>query len=202
MSLPDTKGSFIITSNYEYALGPVYRELSPSDFVSIWCDGSMTYRDRGARSGGATLVCARELRKQQCSNTLRYNYKNIEARVLSIIPKVQFKANVDTSEIYKDNSKVEAVIYDGLTVECCRQHNAKFILRGIRYVNDFEYEKAIADMNRSLEEDIETIFFTCLPQYTSVASTLVRDVLKNGGDVSRFLPNAVNVTIKRNGADK
>ncbi|HRD58143.1 MAG TPA: pantetheine-phosphate adenylyltransferase [Ferruginibacter sp.] len=105
-------------------------------------------------------------------------------------------------EIYKDNSKVEAVIYDGLTVECCRQHNAKFILRGIRYVNDFEYEKAIADMNRSLEEDIETIFLTCLPQYTSVASTLVRDVLKNGGDVSRFLPNAVNETIKRNGADK
>jgi len=87
-------------------------------------------------------------------------------------------------------------------VECCRQHNAKFILRGIRYVNDFEYEKAIADMNRSLEEDIETIFLTCLPQYTSVASTLVRDVLKNGGDVSRFLPNAVNETIKRNGADK
>ncbi len=105
-------------------------------------------------------------------------------------------------EIYKDNPKVEAVVYEGLTVECCKQYNAKFILRGIRYVNDFEYEKAIADMNRSLEEDIETIFLTCLPQYTSVASTLVRDVLKNGGDVSRFLPTAVNETIKRNGIKK
>jgi pantetheine-phosphate adenylyltransferase len=69
-------------------------------------------------------------------------------------------------------------------------------------VIDFEYEKAIADMNRSLEDDIETIFLTCLPQYTSVASTLVRDVLKNGGDVSRFLPDEVNETIKHNGIGK
>jgi pantetheine-phosphate adenylyltransferase len=94
-------------------------------------------------------------------------------------------------EIYKDNPKVEAVIYDGLTIGCCQQVGANFILRGIRYVNDFEYEKAIADMNRSLDKNIETIFLTCLPQYTSVASTLVRDVLKNGGDVSQFLPEVV-----------
>ncbi len=99
-------------------------------------------------------------------------------------------------EIYADQPKVEAVIYDGLTVDCCKKYNATFILRGIRYVNDFEYEKAIADMNRSLEDNIETIFLTCLPQFTSVASTLVRDVLKNGGDVSKFLPHAVNEHIK------
>lgn len=98
-------------------------------------------------------------------------------------------------EIYANEPKVQAVIYDGLTVECCKKYNANFILRGIRYVNDFEYEKAIADMNRSLAHHIETIFLTCLPQYTSVASTLVRDVLKNGGDVSRFLPAAVNASI-------
>lgn len=97
--------------------------------------------------------------------------------------------------IYKDNDKVEAVVYDGLTVNCCKEVGAHFILRGIRYVNDFEYEKAIADMNRSIADHIETIFLTCLPQYTSIASTLVRDVLKNGGDVSRFLPAAVNETI-------
>ena len=92
------------------------------------------------------------------------------------------------NEIYAGNDKVEAVLYDGLTVECCKEIGADFILRGIRYVNDFEYEKAIADMNRSLAENIETIFLTCLPQFTSVASTLVRDVLKNGGDVTKFLP--------------
>ncbi|MBK8712235.1 MAG: pantetheine-phosphate adenylyltransferase [Niastella sp.] len=98
-------------------------------------------------------------------------------------------------EIYADNPKVDAVVYEGLTVNCCRQYGANYILRGIRYVNDFEYEKAIADMNRMLENNIETIFLTCLPKYTSVASTLVRDVLKNGGDVSGFLPPQVNQTI-------
>jgi pantetheine-phosphate adenylyltransferase len=105
-------------------------------------------------------------------------------------------------DIYKNNAKVEAVAYDGLTIQCCKDVGANFILRGIRYVNDFEYEKAIADMNRSLSDDIETIFLTCLPQYTSVASTLVRDVLKNYGDVSRFLPAEVNETIKINGFAK
>ena len=99
------------------------------------------------------------------------------------------------NEIYKDNPGVEAVVYDGLTVECCKKVGANFILRGIRYVNDFEYEKAIADMNRSLEHRVETIFLTCLPQFTSVASTLVRDVLKNGGNVSQFLPDVVNRSI-------
>lgn len=98
-------------------------------------------------------------------------------------------------EIYAGNAKVDAVIYDGLTVECCKKIGANFILRGIRYVNDFEYEKAIADMNRSLAEHIETVFLTCLPQFTSVASTLVRDVIKNGGDVSQFLPDVVNRSI-------
>ena len=99
-------------------------------------------------------------------------------------------------EIYKGNPKVDAIAYDGLTVDCCRQVGARFILRGILYVNDFEYEKAIADMNRSIEAEIETIFLTCLPQYTSVASTLVRDVLRNGGDVSQFLPEVVKRSIK------
>ena len=98
-------------------------------------------------------------------------------------------------EIYKDNPKVDAVVYEGLTVKACKEVGANFIVRGIRYVNDFEYEKAIADMNRSLDTHIETVFLTCLPQYTSVASTLVRDVLKNGGDVLQFLPEVVALSI-------
>ena len=100
-------------------------------------------------------------------------------------------------EIFKNEAKIEAVVYEGLTVECCRRVHAHYILRGIRYVNDFEYEKAIADMNRSLDEDIETVFLTCLPKYTSVASTLVRDVIRNGGDVSQFVPEAVLQTIRQ-----
>lgn len=99
-------------------------------------------------------------------------------------------------DIYKNEPKVGAVIYEGLTVECCKNVKATYILRGIRYVNDFEYEKAIADMNRSLDEGIETVFLTCLPKYTSVASTLVRDVIRNGGNVSQFVPDVVLKTIK------
>ena len=101
------------------------------------------------------------------------------------------------NEIYKNESKAEAVIYEGLTVECCKKIGANYIVRGIRYVNDFEYEKAIADMNRSLDENMETVFFTCLPKYTSVASTLVRDVIRNGGDVSQFVPDVVLHTIRQ-----
>jgi pantetheine-phosphate adenylyltransferase len=98
-------------------------------------------------------------------------------------------------EIFGDNPNVGVVVYEGLTVECCRKVGANFIVRGIRYVNDFEYEKAIADMNRSLDKDIETVFLTCLPQFTSVASTLVRDVIRNGGDARQFLPDAVSKSI-------
>jgi pantetheine-phosphate adenylyltransferase len=99
-------------------------------------------------------------------------------------------------EIYKNEAKIEVLAYDGLTVTCCKSVGADFILRGIRYVNDFEYEKAIADMNRSLAHNVETIFLTCLPKYTSVASTLVRDVIRNRGDVSQFLPDVVKKTIQ------
>jgi pantetheine-phosphate adenylyltransferase len=101
-------------------------------------------------------------------------------------------------EIFKKEPRIKAVVYEGLTVECCRKVRANYILRGIRYVNDFEYEKAIADMNRSLDEAIETVFLTCLPKFTSVASTLVRDVIRNGGDVSQFVPSAVLKTIRKN----
>ena len=94
-------------------------------------------------------------------------------------------------EIYSNEPKVDAIVYEGLTAQCCKRVGAKFILRGIRYVSDFEYEKAIADMNRSLDKSVETIFLTCLPEYTSVASTLVRDVIRNGGDVSQFVPKVV-----------
>jgi pantetheine-phosphate adenylyltransferase len=101
------------------------------------------------------------------------------------------------NEIYKNESKVSAMMYEGLTVNCCRKAGARFIIRGIRYVSDFEYEKAIADMNRSLDNNIETVFLTCLPQYTSVASTLVRDVYRNGGDVSQFVPDIVARDLNR-----
>ena len=94
-------------------------------------------------------------------------------------------------EIYNGDSRVESVINEGLTINYCKSIGAGFILRGIRYVSDFEYEKTIADANRTLDKNIETIFLTGEPKYTSVASTIVRDILRNGGDASPFLPDVV-----------
>ena len=93
--------------------------------------------------------------------------------------------------IYAHEPKISVQAYEGLTVEFCKKVNAHFILRGIRYVSDFEYEKAIADMNRMLDPAIETIFLTCSPKFSTIASTLVRDVIRNGGNASQFLPEPV-----------
>jgi len=100
-------------------------------------------------------------------------------------------------DIFMDEPGITAAIYEGLTVNFCKEVGARFILRGIRYVSDFEYEKAIADANRTLDASIETIFLTGEPKYTSVASTIVRDILRNGGDASPFLPEVVNESLKK-----
>ena len=95
------------------------------------------------------------------------------------------------ADIYANEPRVESVVYEGLTVHYCKTIHANFILRGIRYVSDFEYEKTIADANRTLDNQIETVFLTGEPKYTSVASTIVRDIIRNGGDASPFLPDLV-----------
>jgi pantetheine-phosphate adenylyltransferase len=100
-------------------------------------------------------------------------------------------------EIYKDEDRVMGAVYEGLTVEFCKKIGAHFILRGIRYVSDFEYEKTIADANRTLDRSIETIFLTGEPKYTSVASTIVRDIIRNGGDASHYLPEVVSDSLNK-----
>ena len=99
-------------------------------------------------------------------------------------------------DLYKKDKRVDAGIYEGLTVDFCKKIKAKFILRGIRYVSDFEYEKTIADANRTLDKNIETIFLTGEPKYTSVASTIVRDIIRNGGNAKQFLPDTVFKSLK------
>ena len=101
------------------------------------------------------------------------------------------------NEIYRNDSRVKGAIYEGLTVNFCRKIGANFILRGIRYVSDFEYEKTIADANRTLDNSIETIFLTGEPKYTSVASTIVRDIIRNNGDASHFLPDIVSRSLMK-----
>ena len=94
-------------------------------------------------------------------------------------------------DIFKDDPRIEVAAYEGLTVKFCNEIGARFILRGVRYVSDFEYEKAIADMNRMLEPGLETVFLTSSPLYSTVSSTLVRDVVRNGGKVDIFIPEQV-----------
>lgn len=95
------------------------------------------------------------------------------------------------SEIFKTDSRIQATGYSGLTIDYCKEVGAQYILRGIRYVSDFEYEKAIADMNRMLSPGIETLFLTCAPEFSTISSTLVRDVIRNKGNVGLFVPKEV-----------
>lgn len=96
-------------------------------------------------------------------------------------------------DIFKDYPSVEVTSYTGLTINYCKEVGAQYMMRGIRYIADFEYEKAIADMNRMLAPDVETIFLTCLPEYSTISSTIVRDVIRNGGDVSQLVPEEVKM---------
>lgn len=93
--------------------------------------------------------------------------------------------------IFINEPKIEVQSYEGLTIEFCKKINAQYILRGIRFVSDFEYERAIADMNHNLAPGIESIFLTSAAQHSSISSTLVRDVIRNGGDARQFLPEEV-----------
>ncbi|WP_343667766.1 pantetheine-phosphate adenylyltransferase [Chitinophaga sp.] len=94
-------------------------------------------------------------------------------------------------DIYGHTPKVKVLTYAGLTAKFCEEIGARFILRGIRGVVDFEYEKAIADVNRMMDNKLETVFLSCTPKYSTIASSLVRDVLKYGGDATPLLPEQV-----------
>jgi pantetheine-phosphate adenylyltransferase len=90
--------------------------------------------------------------------------------------------------VFANDPKVEVATYEGLTVEFCKKINASYMIRGIRTVSDFEYEKAIAQMNHALVPEIESIFIVSKPGYSSISSTIVRDILRNKGDVRQFIP--------------
>ena len=93
-------------------------------------------------------------------------------------------------ETFKDEPKVRVITYKGLTIDLCRKENAEFILRGLRNPADFEFEKAIAHTNRSLSK-IETVFLLTAARTSYISSSIVRDVLRNGGDVTKLVPEAV-----------
>lgn len=95
-------------------------------------------------------------------------------------------------KVYKDDPRVKVEAYTDLTVEFAKRHNANVIIRGIRTVRDFEYEETIADINRKLS-GIETILLFTEPELTSISSTIVRELLQYGKDISAFIPKGMEI---------
>ena len=95
-------------------------------------------------------------------------------------------------DLFRDNPRIRVVSYDSLTIDLAKQWNARFILRGIRSVNDFEYEKTIADVNRKLS-GVETIFLFTEPELTHISSTIVRELLRFGHSVDEFVPKGLKL---------
>jgi len=92
------------------------------------------------------------------------------------------------SAIFAGYDNVEVKLYEGLTIDFCKQLNVQYMVRGIRSVSDFEYERAISQINQTMMPEVETIFMLSKPEYSAISSTIVRDILRNNGDISKFLP--------------
>lgn len=98
------------------------------------------------------------------------------------------------SNVFEHDPKIEVTHYDGLTIDFCRKIGARFILRGLRTTADFEYEWSIAQLNKAMYPELETVFLLTLPEFIHVNSSIVRDIIRHGGDVSKFLPKGVDLT--------
>ncbi len=96
-------------------------------------------------------------------------------------------------QVFADAPQIKVVQYEGLTVEFCKKMGARYLLRGLRTSADFEFERSIGQINKKLYPEIETVFFLTDPQFTSLNSSIVRDILRHGGDVSMFVPEALKL---------
>lgn len=96
-------------------------------------------------------------------------------------------------QVFANDPQVEVLPHEGLTVDFCKKVGARYILRGLRTSADFEYERAIAQVNKKMHPQIETVFLLTMPEHTPVNSTIVRDIILHGGDASMFLPKGLNM---------
>ncbi len=90
--------------------------------------------------------------------------------------------------VYVDLSSVKVIVYNELTSTLAKKHDAQFLIRGLRNTTDFEYENTISQMNRYLNEELETVFLITSPEYASISSTIIREVHRYGSNVNEFLP--------------
>ncbi len=95
-------------------------------------------------------------------------------------------------DVFADEPKISVDCFENLTVDYCKRIGAKYLIRGLRNASDFDYEKTISQLNHIIGDGIETIFFISLPEYSHISSTIVREIIKGGGDASPFVPDKVN----------
>lgn len=98
------------------------------------------------------------------------------------------------AKVFEGENRVEITRFSGLTVEFCRRHNARYIVRGLRTAVDFEYERAMGHMNWKMAPEIDTVFLLTSTDHTPVNSTIVRDIIKHGGDASMFVPASIKIS--------
>ena len=97
------------------------------------------------------------------------------------------------TKVFQNEPRVRIAHYEGLTVDYCKRNGAGYILRGLRTSADFEFERAIAQVNKVLSTGIETVFLLTIPEHSHINSSIVRDIIRSGGDASMFVPSAINL---------
>jgi pantetheine-phosphate adenylyltransferase len=93
--------------------------------------------------------------------------------------------------VFKDQPKVKVDYFHGLTAHYCNKIGAEYLLRGLRNASDFDYEKTISQLNFIVGKDLETVFFMAMPEYSHISSTIVREIIKGGGDYTKFVPEGI-----------
>ncbi|MFT6996309.1 MAG: pantetheine-phosphate adenylyltransferase [Cryomorphaceae bacterium] len=99
-------------------------------------------------------------------------------------------------QTFKSEESIVVDHYEGLTVNYCRKVNASHIIRGVRNAEDFQFESSISQMNKELAPEVDTVFFVTSPELSAYSSTIVRDIFRNGGDVTKFIPNSIELNVE------
>ena len=94
-------------------------------------------------------------------------------------------------KVFVDEPRILIDHYEGLTVDYCKKHNAAYLIRGLRTSADFEFERAIAQANRAMAPEVESVFLLTIPEHAHINSSIVRDIIRSGGDASMFVPASI-----------
>ena len=97
------------------------------------------------------------------------------------------------AKVFAGEKKIGIAHFEGLTVDFCKKEGASYILRGLRTAADFEFERIIAQMNKAMAPEIETVFILSAPEFSAISSTVVREIIRFGGDVSPFIPKILDL---------